>query len=45
VDGARIGAQVARDKEQIKSRSEADGVKLGVEIARTLQQAKKPPTT
>jgi hypothetical protein len=51
VDGARIGLEAAKAKEELRGRFEAEGIKLGVDVAKALreekrsEEPKKPPTT
>ena len=51
IDGARIGLEAAKAKEELRGRFEAEGLKLGVDVARAMreekkpEEPKKPPTT
>jgi hypothetical protein len=45
VDGARIGLEAAKAREELTGKMEAEGVRLGVDIRRLLKEGKKPPTT
>lgn len=44
IEGARLGLEAAKAREQLTGDMEAEGVRLGVEMARAMREKSKPPT-